>query len=160
MCFFSPADEPFTRQMAYQSGKVPVRRAASFIARIVINADRAGISVGNFFRLSIYGLEFLCRLQEVLQIKDRSGAIVDTRQTNLKDGETCRVALVPTSANSPNAPPPQLSGVTRCYYGPLFIEPYHEFSDLGRIALDLDFEYPGMASNLVAVGVVESVQYM
>lgn len=144
--------------MAYETDRVPVRQTASFTARIIANADQAGMSAGKLFRLSIYGLEFLCCLQEIVEIKDPSGLVVDTRQTDLKDGEICRVVLVPISANSPN--PPQLSGVTKSYRGPLFIEPYHEFPDLGRIALDMDFEYPGSANKLVAVGVVDSVQHM
>lgn len=146
--------------MGYETTMAPVKRTALFTARIVINSDRVGISAGATVRLSIYGLEFLCRLQQVLEIKDRSGKVLGTRQVNLKDGEICRVVMKPLSAGAPNSAPVELSGVVRSYYGPLFVEPYHIFPELGRIAFDFDFSYPGAPSSLIAVGVVESVEYM
>lgn len=145
--------------MGFETTKPPARRTASFIARLVINSTRTGISARNFFRLSIYGLEFLCLLHKVLEIKDHNGQFVKTRQNELKDGEICRAAMLPITAKIPDSPP-HLSGILRSYYGPLFLEPHQDFPELGRIALDLDFSYLGARNTQIVVRVVESVEYL
>lgn len=157
---FSSENGLYSRQMGFETTKPPARRTASFIARLVINSTRAGISAGTFFRLSIYGLEFLCLLHKVLEIKNHNWHFVKTRQNELKDGEICRAVMLPTTAKTPDSPPPHLSGILRSYYGPLFLEPYQDFPELGRIALDLDFSYLGARNTQIVVRVVESVEYL
>lgn len=129
--------------MGYDMTTTSVRRIVeSFIARIVINRDRVGISAGDHIWLRIYGRYNRCDLNQILEIKDRSGRILDTRQSDLKDGEICRVRF--SNLRTSHLP----------------LKPYDECPELSRIAFFLYSVVGVYTDDVVATGVVESVEYL
>lgn len=125
--------------------RTPARRIASFIARIVINGDRVGASAWDRIWLRSYGWKYNhCALHQILEIKDRSGRslrILNTRRSDLNDGDICRVRF------------------SNFATGYLLLEPYDRSPEFSRIVLFTDSGGVVNKEDVVAIGVVESVEY-
>lgn len=126
-------------QIAYDPSRgVPVCDIVSFIARIAVaddsEASASDMMVLKPLRLYTYGEIANCYVREVLETMDRqTGQLREKDSRRITPGKICRVRIVPVSS--------------------MYLEPYTDFPNLGKIILKLE-----VAMGVVAAGVVESVE--